>query len=88
MKLHKKKALRQMNGLGKGDLGEKETDGRLNATQLKATPRLKAATATADGVLVLTMTNRHLTKHRDKRNTIPGHPEPCDGTGESNDHEP
>jgi len=60
MKLHKNKALRQMNGLRKGDLGEKETDGRLNATQLKATPRLKAATETADGLLVLTMTNRHL----------------------------
>ena len=52
MKLHKKKALRQMNGLGKGGLEEKETDGRLNAAQLKATPRLKAATETADGLAV------------------------------------
>ena len=56
MKLHKNKALRQMNGLGKGDLGETETDGRLDATQLKATPRLKAATETADGLHVLTAT--------------------------------
>ena len=44
MKLHKNKALRQMNGLGKGDLGEKETDGRLSAGKLKATPRGKAVT--------------------------------------------
>ena len=32
----------------KGGLG-KETDGRLNAMQQKATPRVKAATETADG---------------------------------------
>ena len=56
MKLHKNKVLRQMNGRGKGDLGEKETDGRLDAAQLKATTRLKTVTETADGLLVLTET--------------------------------